>query len=122
MQRSILLVEDHPGNRDYALRVLAALGFRALVATTAVEAVRLARSHHPDVILLDIMLAEGDGRAAARALKAAVETADIPILAVTALALDGDRDACIASGCDDYLAKPFTPAQLGEKIARLLAA
>jgi two-component system, cell cycle response regulator DivK len=118
MPPKLLIVEDHLDNREYILHVAERLGLTPLVASTADEAVRLARTQHPDLILMDILLARGDGRAAARQLKATPETAGIPILAVTALALIGDREDCLAAGCDDYLSKPFTPRQLIAKIAR----
>src|SRR5207249_4636156 len=86
--------------------------------TRAREAV--ARRERPDLVLMDVRLAEGDGRAAARELKAAAETAAIPIVAVTALALEGDREACLAAGCDDYLSKPFRPRELLAKVRTLL--
>jgi two-component system cell cycle response regulator DivK len=118
MPPKVLIVEDHLDNRQYILHVAERLGLVPLVAATAEEAVRLAHTQRPDLILMDILLAQGDGRSAARQLKARPETAGIPILAVTALALLGDRDECLAAGCDDYLSKPFTPRQLIAKIAR----
>jgi two-component system cell cycle response regulator DivK len=69
---------------------------------------------------MDIMLPEGDGRAAARQLKDAPETARIPILAVTGLALEGEREKCLAAGCDGYLSKPFTPQQLRDTVVKVL--
>jgi two-component system, cell cycle response regulator DivK len=118
MPPKLLIVEDHLDNRQYLLHVAERLGLTPLVASTAEEAVRLARAERPDLILMDILLARGDGRTAARQLKARAETAGIPILAVTALALIGDREECLAAGCDDYLSKPFTPRELIAKIAR----
>ena len=120
MPLTILVVEDHPEHREYVVRVFNALGYRTIPVSRAAEAVALARSERPDVILMDIMLPEGDGRAAARLLKDAPETAGIPILAVTALALAGEREKCLAAGCDGYLSKPFTPTQLREKIGQVL--
>ena len=107
-------------NGEYLVRLLEETGFQTLLATTAAEAIRIARRERPDLVLMDVRLAEGDGRAAARELKAAAETAAIPIVAVTALALDGDREACLAAGCDDYLSKPFRPRELLAKMRTLL--
>ena len=120
MSPRILVVEDEPDNGEYLVRLLEETGFQTLLATTAAEAVRIARRERPDLVLMDVRLAEGDGRAAARELKAAAETAAIPIVAVTALALDGDREACLAAGCDDYLSKPFRPRELLAKMRTLL--
>ena len=108
----VLIVEDHPEHREYIVRVFAALGLHSIAASRAAEAVRLAHSERPDLILMDIMLPEGDGLAAARLLRQDPDTARIPIIAVTALALSGDREKCLDAGCDGYLSKPFTPQQL----------
>jgi len=120
MSPRILVVEDEPDNGEYLVRLLEETGFQTLLATTAAEAIRIARRERPDLVLMDVRLAEGDGRAAARELKAAAETAAIPIIAVTALALEGDREACLAAGCDDYLSKPFRPRELLAKMRTLL--
>ena len=120
MSPRILVVEDDSDNGEYLVRLLEETGFQTLLATTAADAIRIARRERPDLVLMDVRLAEGDGRAAARELKAAAETAAIPIVAVTALALDGDREACLAAGCDDYLSKPFRPRELLAKMRTLL--
>ena len=120
MSPRILVVEDDSDNGEYLVRLLEETGFQTLLATTAAEAIRVARRERPDLVLMDVRLAEGDGRAAARELKAAAETAAIPIVAVTALALEGDREACLAAGCDDYLSKPFRPRELLAKVRTLL--
>jgi len=120
MSPRILVVEDDSDNGEYLVRLLEETGFQTLLATTAAEAIRIARRERPDLVLMDVRLAEGDGRAAARELKAAAETAAIPIVAVTALALEGDREACLAAGCDDYLSKPFRPRELLAKVRTLL--
>ena len=120
MSPRILVVEDDSDNGKYLVRLLEETGFQTLLATTAAEAIRIARRERPDLVLMDVRLAEGDGRAAARELKAAAETAAIPIVAVTALALEGDREACLAAGCDDYLSKPFRPRELLAKMRTLL--
>jgi len=120
MSPRILVVEDDSDNGEYLVRLLEETGFQTLLATTAAEAIRIARRERPDLVLMDVRLAEGDGRAAARELKAAAETAAIPIVAVTALALEGDREACLAAGCDDYLSKPFRPRELLAKLRTLL--
>jgi len=120
MSPRILVVEDEPDNGEYLVRLLEETGFQTLLATTAAEAIRIARRERPDLVLMDVRLAEGDGRAAARELKAAAETAAIPIIAVTALALEGDREACLAAGCDEYVTKPIDFDQLNSLLNRLL--
>ena len=120
MSPRILVVEDDSDNGEYLVRLLEETGFQTLLATSAAEAIRIARRERPDLVLMDVRLAEGDGRAGARELKAAAETAAIPIVAVTALALEGDREACLAAGCDDYLSKPFRPRELLAKMRTLL--
>jgi two-component system, cell cycle response regulator DivK len=116
----ILVVEDHPEHREYIMRVFAALRIRTIPASRASEAVGLAHSERPDLILMDVRLPEGDGCDAARRLKADPKTARIPIIAVTGLALAGDRERCLAAGCDAYLSKPFTPQQLRDQVLRFL--
>ena len=120
MSLKVLIVEDHPEHREYVMRVFAALGFRTIQASRAAEAIGLAHSECPDLILMDIMLPQGDGRVAARELKEHAATAHIPIVAVTALALAGDREKCLAAGCDAYLSKPFTPQQLRDKVGQVM--
>jgi two-component system cell cycle response regulator DivK len=108
----VLIVEDHPEHREYVVRVLAALGLHTIAASRAAEAVGLARGERPDLILMDVMLPEGDGLAAARTLRQDPITSRVPIIAVTALAMSGDREKCLDAGCIGYLSKPFTPQQL----------
>jgi two-component system cell cycle response regulator DivK len=92
----------------------------SLVARNGSIALQIVREEVPDLILMDIMLPGMDGFELARNLKANPLTRAIPILAVTAKAMPGDRERCLASGCDGYLAKPFLPPKLKAEIEKLL--
>lgn len=116
----ILLVEDNEMNRDMLSRRLMRRGFEVEVAVDGGAGLALAQEHHPDLVLLDMSLPVLDGWEVARRLKAAPETAGIPIIALTAHALSGDRDKALAAGCDDYDTKPVQIANLLTKIAAAL--
>ena len=96
-------------------------GFRTLETVSGEEGVTMAREHHPDLILMDISLPGIDGVEATRQLKAAPETRGIPVIALTAHAMAGDRERAIAAGCDDFDTKPVDLNRLLEKIETLLA-
>ena len=116
----ILLVEDNEMNRDMLSRRLARRGFEVLVAVDGAQGVALARERRPDLILMDINLPVMDGLAATRELKADPVTRQIPIIALTASAMIGDREKCFEAGCDDYDTKPVELPRLLAKIeARL---
>ena len=112
----LLLVEDHEEIWDFLSRRLRRRGFEVLVATDGREGVERARSERPDLVLLDMNLPVIDGWAAARALKADPGTRRIPIIALTAHALAGDRDKALAAGCDDYHPKPVDFSRLVTQI------
>lgn len=117
----ILLVEDNELNRDMLTRRLARKGFEAVTAVDGGEGIELARSQQPDLILMDMSLPVVDGWEATRRIKAASETARIPIIALTAHAMSGDRERALQAGCDDYDTKPVEFSRLLEKIETLLA-
>jgi CheY-like chemotaxis protein len=119
-QRRILLVEDNELNRDMLSRRLGKRGFEVLLATDGREGVELARAHAPDLILMDMRLPDLDGWAVTRQLKAGEATRAIPVIALTAHAMERDRDAALQAGCDDFDTKPVELARLLEKIERLL--
>ncbi len=96
------------------------LGYDTLLATNGREAVEMAAIHLPDLILMDIMLPEMDGLEATRLIRGNSKTNTIPILAATARVTMRDRNECIQNGCDDYIAKPFTPSQLASTIEKLI--
>ncbi len=121
MGRSILLVEDNEMNRDMLSRRLSRKGFDVLQAADGAQGVAMALSELPDLILMDLSLPEIDGWEATRRVKAAPETAHIPIIALTAHALYGDRERALQAGCDDYHTKPVDMSKLIAKIESLLA-
>ena len=112
----ILLVEDNEMNRDMLSRRLIKQGFEIVIAVDGEQAVDLARSEAPDLILMDISLPGLDGWEATRLLKAMPETRSIPIIALTAHAMAGDREKSLAAGCNDYDTKPIDFRRLLEKI------
>jgi two-component system cell cycle response regulator DivK len=118
---SILLVEDNEMNRDMLLRRLQRRGLDVDVAVDGQQAIEMATSASPSLILLDMSLPVIDGWEVARRLKADASTKAIPIIALTAHALSGDRDQALEAGCDDYDTKPVDFARLMEKIETLLA-
>lgn len=119
----ILLVEDNEMNRDMLSRRLERRGFEVVCALDGQQGIEMATSHSPDLILMDLSLPVIDGWEATRRLKAAPETAGIPVIALTAHALAGDRDRAIEAGCDDVDTKPVELPRLLEKIdARLKTA
>jgi CheY-like chemotaxis protein len=112
----ILLVEDNEMNRDMLSRRLLKQGFEMVLAVDGEQAVDLARSEAPDLILMDISLPGLDGWEATRLLKTMPETRSIPIIALTAHAMAGDREKSLAAGCNDYDTKPIDFRRLLEKI------
>lgn len=112
----ILLVEDNEMNRDMLSRRLTKRGYEVTLAVDGQEGVDSAAADHPDLILLDMSLPVLDGWAAARMLKADPATAVIPIIALTAHALAGDRERALEAGCEDYDTKPVDLSRLIEKI------
>jgi len=117
----ILLVEDNEMNRDMLSRRLTRKGYEVVIATDGQEAVDMARSAGPDLILMDMSLPVIDGWEATRQVKANPESKAVPIIALTAHAMSGDREKALAAGCDDYDTKPIELPRLLEKIESLLA-
>jgi CheY-like chemotaxis protein len=115
----ILLVEDNEMNRDMLSRRLARRGFEVLLATDGEQAVRLALSERPDVVLMDMNLPVKDGWQAAHEIRADPRGKGLAIIALTAHAMAEDRLRAIEAGCDDYETKPLDFARLLEKIAAL---
>jgi CheY-like chemotaxis protein len=116
----ILLVEDNEMNRDMLSRRLERKNYEVVIAVDGAEGVSKAQTENPDLILMDISLPVIDGREATRQLKAAPETRAIPIIALTAHAMAGDRDMALEAGCDDYETKPVDLPRLLDKIETLL--
>lgn len=117
---TILLVEDNELNRDMLTRRLQRKGFTVVVAVDGEEAVAKASGDLPALILMDMNIPLIDGWEATRQIKAATETSGIPIIALTAHAMSGDREKALAAGCDEYETKPVEFARLLEKIEGFL--
>ena len=118
----ILLVEDNEMNRDMLSRRLIRKGFEVSVAVDGEEAADVLASEIPDLILMDISLPGKDGHEITRELKSNQRTADIPVIALTAHAMVGDKEKAMAAGCDDYDSKPVDLPRLLGKIQALLEA
>jgi CheY-like chemotaxis protein len=116
----ILVVEDNEMNRDMLARRLGRKGYQVCMAMDGQQGVLMARAEIPDLILLDMSLPLLDGREVARQIKADALTQHIPIIALTAHAMAGDREKCLAAGCNDYDTKPVDLPRLLEKMQVLL--
>ena len=116
----ILIVEDNEMNRDMLSRRLERRGFTIVMAVDGQQGVDQARAERPDLILMDMSLPVMDGWAAPQAIKADAELAKIPVIALTAHAMAGDREKAMAAGCDDYDTKPIELPRLLEKIGKFL--
>ncbi len=116
----ILLVEDNEENRDMLSRRLTRRGYKVVIAMDGEQGVTMAQSEVPDLILMDMDLPVLDGWEATRQLKAASATQAIPIIALTAHAMVGDRKKALEAGCDDYDTKPVEFLRLLEKIEAFL--
>ena len=106
MGPQVLVVEDNERNMKLFREVLQASGYRTLEATTGERAVELVFEHRPDLVLMDIQLPDIDGVEALDRLRADDRLASVPVLALTAQAMEGDRERFLAAGFDDYLSKP----------------
>jgi len=116
----LLLVEDNEYNRDMLVRRLTKKGYEVVIAVDGGEGVAKARSEKPDLILMDMHLPVLDGWEATRQLKESDDTRGIPIIALTADAMAGDREKAMEAGCDDYDTKPIELPRLLEKITARL--
>lgn len=116
----ILLVEDNEMNRDMLSRRLARRGYEVVMAVDGQQGVDMAGTESPDLILMDMSLPVLDGWEATRHIKSASDTGAIPIIALTAHAMVGDREKALEAGCDDFDTKPIELPRLLEKIEALL--
>jgi CheY-like chemotaxis protein len=116
----ILLVEDNEMNRDMLSRRLQRKGYEVVIAVDGAEGVSLTSSENPDLVLMDMSLPIMDGWEATRQLKANPETQAIPVIALTAHAMSGDREKALNAGCDDYDTKPIELPRLLSKIETFL--
>lgn len=120
MKKKILIVEDNLDLSYILQRHVEDLGHESILAMHGRQAVDISAAELPDLIIMDITLPEMDGLQAARLIRENPNTHSTPILAVTARVTMKDKEDCLQSGCDDYLAKPFTAKQLASRIEKLL--
>ena len=116
----ILVVEDNEDNRDSLSRRLERRGFEVLLATDGRRGVEMAAAEKPDLILMDMNMPEMDGWEATRKIKSTPDAADVPVIALTAHAMTGDRERALESGCSDYHTKPIEFSKLINQIETLL--
>ena len=118
--KKALIIEDHPDMLDVLSRQLELLKFTVISVDNGMEGVEKAIAEKPDLILMDIMMPEMDGREATRIIRSNKETENIPILATTGLFRESELRGCIEAGCNDYIKKPFAPKELASHIKKLL--
>lgn len=112
----VLVIEDNDDNRDILKHQLEYLGYEVVEAADGLEGLKQAEKENPDLVIVDIMMPEIDGREVARRLRANSKTKELPILAATVLFHTEDVHSCLAAGCNDVITKPFTLRQLKEKL------
>ena len=115
----ILIVEDNEPNRDMLSRRLERRGFEVVVAIDGAEGVAKSKTEHPDIVLMDMSLPVMNGWEATRAIRADPATQTMPVIALTAHSMPGDREKAMEAGCDDYDVKPVDLPRLLEKMAAL---
>ncbi len=118
--KKILVVEDDQDNREMVIKVLKHNGYGAIEAVDGEEAVEKARAENPDLILLDLYIPKMDGYEVTRRLKGDQGLQHIPIIALTAHAMKGNREEALAAGCDGYIAKPINVRELPQQIDHFL--
>lgn len=116
----ILVVEDNPDNLTLIVDVLIELEYEVLQATNGLQGVSITEESIPDLILMDLSLPKMDGWTATRKIKAQQSLHHIPIIALTAHAMKGDRERAIEAGCDDYISKPINLQELAVKLGKYL--
>lgn len=121
MSAKILYVEDNPQNMRLVKKILMSVGYEVLEAVDGLTGVAVAAREQPDLILMDINLPDINGLEATARLKASPQLSWIPVIALTANAMHGDREYCIAAGCDGYLAKPVMKNELLSTVAMFLS-
>jgi CheY-like chemotaxis protein len=116
-----LIVDDDPRSMKLTFDLLTVFGYQTLTASNGEQAVEMAQTHKPDLILMDIQLPVMDGLSATRLIKSDPSTGGIPILAATAYAMQGDEAKAIAAGCDGYITKPIDIRVLLKTVEKYLA-
>lgn len=120
MSKVVLVVEDQEDNRRILRDLLTSTGMTVIEAVDGLEGVKFAEKHLPDLILMDVQLPEMDGYEATRRIKANPKLAQTPVIIVTSYALSGDDKKAYDAGCDDYVAKPYSPRKLLAKILQYI--
>lgn len=120
MGEVILVVDDHPINLELMVTLLEPLGYVVRTALDVPSALDSIRDQRPDLILMDLQLPGMDGYDLTRQLKSDSSTSNIPIIAVTSYAMEGDKSKALAAGCDEYVAKPIDTRQFPGMVARFL--
>lgn len=118
MVKTILIVEDDEMSMRLFNDLLQSHGFNTLQSVDGLDTVQLAREHHPDLIIMDIQLPHVSGLEHTKALKADDDLKDIPVLAVTGFAIEGDEQTCLNAGCDGYISKPISVPHFLEEVRR----
>jgi two-component system cell cycle response regulator DivK len=118
--RKILVVEDNQDNREMVVKALKFHGYQVIEAIDGEEAIEKAKAENPDLILLDIYLPKMDGYEATKRLKRDGRLKDIPVIALTAHAMKGNREEALAAGCDGYIPKPIDVRELPKQIQHFL--
>ena len=121
MSKTVLIVEDNELNMKLFHDLLDSQGYRTLQTREGLQALALARQHHPDLILMDIQLPEVSGLEVTKWIKEDDDLKAIPIIAVTAFAMKGDEEKIREGGCEDYIAKPISVAKFLETVQRFLS-
>lgn len=117
MSKTVMIVEDNELNMKLFHDLLESQGYATIQTSNGMEALELARAHHPDLILMDIQLPEVSGLVVTKWLKEDDELKDIPVVAVTAFAMKGDEERILAGGCEGYISKPISVPHFLETIA-----
>jgi two-component system, cell cycle response regulator DivK len=120
MTATILYIEDNPLNMRLVRKLVNSFGYKMLEAMDGLTGLDMVKSERPDLVLVDVNLPGMDGLQIATAMKSSPELSSIPVVALTANAMHGDRERCLAAGCDGYIAKPIARQELYNAINRYL--
>jgi CheY-like chemotaxis protein len=121
MEKMILIVEDEPKNLKLIRDLLQVSGYLTMEATDGAQGIELAKAHKPDLILMDILMPVMDGFEATKILKTDAETKNIPIIALTSHAMEGDEEKMLGIGCDGYITKPIDTREFLKKVSEFLS-
>jgi two-component system, cell cycle response regulator DivK len=120
MTATILYIEDNPLNMRLVRKLVNSFGYKMIEAMDGITGLEMVKSERPDLVLVDVNLPGMDGLQIATAMKTNPELASIPVIALTANAMHGDRERCLAAGCDAYIAKPIARQELFNALQRFL--